>query len=333
MGSGLTFYLILYCFSLTATALFAYLEAVCTALRLFEINQLETLNPRYQKLFAIWRSQPQRLLVTILIANNFSDTLTSVLFTEIMRRMIGGELGFAIGVFCATIIILFFGSIFPKSLGRARSGTISPFILSVVNTLVNFLSPIVTMVMSVGTPLTKFFGGNSEVAAVTEQEIEFLIDYSDEKGIMPADKTAMLQKVFDLGETTVRSIMVIREKMVTLDVNTPWSKAREFFLTTYYSRVPVYDGELDAIIGFIHQKDIFFRAYKDEEVTLRELVRPIIIVADTEKSSYLLKEFLKNTRHIAIIKDEGDHVVGLVTLEDVLEELVGEIFDEHEPAV
>lgn len=336
MGSGLSVYLVLYAVSLSGTSLFSYLESICTALRLFEINQLEQQHPQYQKLFAVWRSQPQRLLITILIANNFADTLSAVLITEVMQQLIGGEIGLGVGVCCATVISMFTGNILPKSIGRARSGPIPPFILSVLSNLLTLMSPIVAIALKTAEPLTRMIGASTPedggAEMVTEKEIEFLIDYSDGKGIMPADKTEMLQKVFDLGETTVRSIMVARPKMVMLDVETPWNQAREFFLTSYYSRVPVYEGSPDTVIGFIHQKDIFFRAYKNEEIKLRDLVRPILFVPDTEKSNALLREFLKNSRHMAVITDEQSHVVGLVTLEDVLEELVGEIFDEHEPS-
>ena len=328
--SPVSFYVIAFFIALACAALFAYLETSFTALRLFEVNQLESRVGRFKRLFAIWRSTPQRLLITILIASNFADVLCSVLITEIMQKTVGGELGLAIGVFCATIMILLFGNIVPKSFARAGGTGMGPVTLGIVNFLVTLFSPFVSAATWVANKLTRRTDGAAEQASVSEKEIEFLIDYSDQQGLIESDKSEMLQNVFGLGQTCVNAVMVPHHEMVVLDVNTSIEKAHALFTSYRYSRIPLYENSEDNIVGFIYQKDLFGLIYKKQQGKLRDFMRPVIFVPESKKINQLLREFLKTRRHLAIAIDEYGAVVGLVTLEDVLEEIVGEIRDEHE---
>lgn len=325
-------YLILFLLSLICMALFAYLETSFTALRLFEVNQLEARVGRYTSFFATWRSAPQRLLITILIASSFADVVSSVLITEIMQKTFGGELGLALGVFCATIIILFFGNILPKTFAKHGAKNLSPTAIGFVSLLLKLFRPFVSLSIAVTNFFSYRLNGSSESAGreVTEKEIEFLIDYSDQKGLIEADKSEMLQNVFGLGQTTVASIMVPKEDMVMLDVNTSMHKAQELFSSYRYSRIPLYENKEDNIVGFIYQKDLFALMHKQQTSKLREFMRPVVFIPESKKVNQLMREFLKTRRHLAIVIDEYGSVEGLATLEDVLEELVGEIRDEHE---
>ena len=328
--TSLSFHLTLFFCSLGCAALFAYLETAFTALRLFEVNQLESRIGRYKSLFATWRATPQRLLITMLIASNFADVLCSVLITEVMQSLFGGDLGLAIGVFCATLLILFFGNILPKSFAKTGAKGLSHTMLGFVSVMVALLSPVVTVCIKLANLFDR--GGPSEKEAhpVTEKEIEFLIDYSDQKGLMESDKSEMLQNVFGLGQITVGAIMVPREDMLCIDVGTAVEDAYEIFSSQRFSRIPVYEGKQDNIIGFIYQKDLFTLMYQSQEGTLRDLMRPVVFIPEIKKVNQVLREFLKTRRHLAIIIDEYGTLAGMVTLEDVLEEIVGEIRDEHE---
>lgn len=317
--------------AMCCAALFAYLETTFTSLRLFEVNQLESRIGSYKKLFATWRANPQRLLITILIASNFADVLCSVLITEIMQKNFGGELGLAIGVCCATLLILLFGNILPKSFARQKGKGPSAWALGLVNVMLKILSPVVRVC---GWIAGRFASQGSEEQAsnvpVTEKEIEFLIDYSDQQGLIESDKSEMLQNVFGLGQTTVDEVMVPRDEMVLLDVTTSLEQAHELFLSCRYSRIPLYEKTPDNIVGFIYQKDLFALMHTKDKKSLKDCMRPVVFVPETKRVNQLLREFLKTRRHLAVAIDEYGAVVGLVTLEDVLEEIVGEIRDEHE---
>lgn len=331
MMPTLSLYITFFVIALILAALFAYLETSITALRLFEVNQLESRIGRYKKLFATWRAAPQRLLITILIASNFADVVCSVLITEIMQKTFGGELGLAIGVACATLIILLFGNIIPKSFARVGGARMGVMTLSFVNFLMTLFWPVVSVCVWLANTLTQRKGGEGdEHSMVTEKEIEFLIDYSDQKGLMSSDTSEMLQNVFGLGQIIVSEVMIPRHEMVTLDVNTSIEKAHELFSSYRYSRIPLFEDNPDNIVGFIYQKDLFSLMHEKQTDKLRDCMRPVVFVPETKKINQLLREFLKTRRHLAIAIDEYGVVVGLVTLEDVLEEIVGEIRDEHE---
>lgn len=324
---------ILFLASLTCAALFAFLETAFTALRLFKLKELEVTVSRYKALFSAWEKNPQRILITILIANNFAHVLTSVLISHIMQRFLGA-LGVAIGVAVATIMILIFGEIIPKSFAKTHHERLFGSFLFLINIIFHITYPIVTFLLQIADYIFSQVGGShilEKQDTISEREIEFLIDYSDEKGLMEREKTEMLQNVFGLGHTLVKEIMIPKADVVLLNVDSSLEKAMEVFYNSRHSRLPVYEGKDDNIIGIVHQKDLFEILFRNQKKLLKELVRPILFVPETQKINQLLSEFLKKHLHMAMIIDEYGGVVGLVTLEDIFEEIIGdEITDEHD---
>jgi putative hemolysin len=323
--------IVIFVVALCFAALFAFLETSFTALRLFKLKELESSMSRYKTLFRSWETNPQRILITILIANNFAHVLSSVFIAEIMQNLLGGY-GLAFGVVTATITILIFGEIIPKSFAKTHHERLFAASLWIINFLFRFLRPVVTLLLKIADFFSHRFGVRilEKGEDVSEKEIEFLIDYSDEKGLMESEKSEMLQNIFDLGQTTVNKIMVPRADIVLLDVSTDLEEVLKVFSAHRYSRLPVYEGKEENIIGFLYHKDLFDLVHKKQKKSLKELVRPVLFVPETKKSNQLLSEFLKKRMHMAIVIDEYGSVVGLATLEDILEEIVGEIRDEHE---
>jgi putative hemolysin len=317
--------------ALLGVSCLAYLETMCTALRLFEISQLEKRIGKYHSLFLVWRSKPERLLIAILIASNFFDVVCSVLLTEIMRNLVGGQWGLVLGVVLSTLLIVVIGNIIPKSIARMRGAHVSEFVLVVLQVLLVVFAPLLDICLAI----TSWFArGDAERQSrqetISEQELAFLINYSDEKGLIESDKSTLLQNVFELGNLAVNTIMIPKHEMVMLDVKTSLDDAHALFSSYRYSRIPLYEGTRDNIVGFIYQKDLFALLHQQKEGALVDFMRPILFVPESKKVNQLLREFLYQRRHLAIVVDEYGAVDGLVTLEDVLEELVGEIRDEHE---
>ena len=324
---------VLFLFSLFFAALFAFLETAFTALRLFKLKELEVSVAKYKTLFAAWEKNPQRILITILIANNFAHVLTSVLISTIMQRFLG-SFGLAIGVALATAIILVFGEIIPKSFAKTHHEKLFASFLWLINFIFRISYPIVTVLLQISDYVFKTVGGShilEKQDMVSEKEIEFLIDYSDEKGLMEREKTEMLQNVFSLGQTVVKEIMKPKSDIILLDVNASTEEASNIFYKSKYSRIPVYENNYDNIIGIVYQKDFFEMLFQGKKKTLKELVRPVLLVPETQKINQLLSELLKMHMHMAIIVDEYGNIEGLVTLEDIFEEIIGdEITDELE---
>jgi CBS domain containing-hemolysin-like protein len=291
---------------------------------------------KFKKLFASWERNPQRILITILIANNFAHVLSSVLIAEIMERIFGGY-GLILGVGIATITILIFGEIIPKTLAKLHNEKVFKTSLFLINFLFHMLYPVVTLLLSIADFFLKRMGKEhilkKQPDDISEKELEFLIDYSDEKGLIEAEKSEMLQNVFGLGQTLVNEIMIPKTDMVLISIDASLQDAVNIFARVHYSRIPVYKDKEDNIVGMLLQKDLFNVFAEKEKKTLRNLVRKILFVPETKKVNQLLSEFLKKRMHMAILIDEYGSMVGLVTLEDVLEEIVGEIRDEHESII
>jgi putative hemolysin len=165
----------------------------------------------------------------------------------------------------------------------------------------------------------------------SEEEIQFLIRYIDEKGLMDSDKTEMLQNIFRLGRKPVKEIIIPDTDIVKVDVSSSIQDALKVFSKYQYSRLPVYDEDPENIIGIIYQKDIFLLLQdRIEDKKIKDIVRPIIFVPESLKVNQLLRQFKQQQMHMAMVLNEYGGVSGLVTLEDVLEEIVGDISDEYE---
>ena len=326
--------LLLFAVCMFFAALFAFLETAFTALRLFKLKELAASVAKYKALFESWEKNPQRILITILIANNFAHVLTSVLISHIMQRSFG-SIGLAVGVAVATVAILIFGEIIPKSFAKTHHEKLFASFLWLINLLFHLLYPFVTGLLRIADVFLTKVGGQhvlEKQADISEKEIEFLIDYSDEKGLMETEKTEMLQNIFSLGQTQVREIMIPKNNVVAINAQSSLQNAMEVLSASRFSRLPVYEDKEDNIVGIIHQKDIFdlLSNNKIETSSLAPLIRPILFIPETKRINQLLSEFLKKRMHMAGIVDEYGCLSGIITLEDILEEIVGDIADEHE---
>jgi len=175
-----------------------------------------------------------------------------------------------------------------------------------------------------------YVGTTTADYVTSEKEIQFLIDYIDEKGLMDKNKTEMLKSIFALGKKPVYDIMVPITDVVMVDIQTPVEEVLSVFSKHQFSRLPVYDTSNDNIVGMVHVKDVSLdQAHKPKHV-LAELVRPLLFVPESIKVNQLLSEFKEKRLHMAMVLNEYGSITGLVTLEDTLEEIVGEISDEYE---
>lgn len=323
--------------SLFACALFSFLETSITALRLFKLKELASTTSRYQALFNTLEQNPHQVLITILIANNIANVTAAALITNIMenifaRLQLSSSLGFSLGIGIATTTILIFGEIIPKNMAKVHGEKLFRSTLWITNIVFYMLYPLVTLLIKVSTTIIALMGGTTEPSesVTSEHEIRFLIDYINEKGLMEREKTEMLQSIFKMGSKQVREIMVPAIEIIMINANMPLKEALDVFSKYQFSRLPVYEDNIDNIIGMVHQKDIFVLLSKGQEKSLKDLVRPISFVPESMKINQLLREFRNQHKHIAIVLNEYGIITGLVTLEDVLEEIVGEIHDEYE---
>lgn len=332
--------LALFFVALAARATFSFLETSITALRLFKLKELAKTSGRYDTLFQSFEKNQQRVLITIVFANTLADASAASLAAITMERIfisfnLPSSLGISAGVLFSEFTTVIFGEIIPKNLAQGRSENIFHSILWVMNIIFYALYPIVTVIMGLSNFVVSLFLGKDKEKGSkwvsSEHEIRFLINYITQQGIIESEKKDMLENVFELGYTPVKEIMVPATDIVSVNVQTSIKETLEVFKKYQFTRLPVYDGQWDNIIGMVHQKDIFLLLTKSEEKELKDLVRPIIFIPESIKVNQLLREFRQQHMHIAIVLDEHGSMIGLITLEDILEEIVGDISDEHEP--
>jgi putative hemolysin len=334
---------ILLSFALVIRATLSFLETSITALRLFRLKEIAHTTTQYLPLLQTLEKTPQRVLITIIVANNFIDVTAATLATSIMGKLFAhfgfsGNLGFAVGITFATTGIIIFGEILPKSFAKVRSESAFKSMLWLINGVYYALYPFVFILVRFSDFVMYKVGGKEALEGGTqwvssEREIQFLINYIHEQGLLELEKREMLQNIFELGSTPTKEVMIPSTDMICLDVATPMEKAFEFFSQYTYTRIPVYEEKRDNIIGMIHQKDLFIMSSKGEKKTLRDLIRSIMFVPESMKVNQLLGKFRDKQMHIAIVINEHGIITGLVTIEDIIEEIVGEISDEHEPTM
>lgn len=320
-------------------AILSFLETSVTMLRIFKLKEMAQLVPRYQALFVILEKSPQPILVAILIAYSISDVILASLATTITEIPfayfnLSGGIGFSCGVGLASIAIILFGDIIPKNIARRRGEQLLPSMLWLVNITFYLFYPLVTLLMRLTERMMLTLEGDKALESAewisSEKEIRFLIDYVHEKGVIELEKTEMLQNIFELGDTPVKDIMVSASDIISVNIDRTAQEVLDVFSRHRFTRLPVYKDRADNIIGMIHQKDVFVLLLKQNIKVLKEIVRPIMFVPETLKVNQLLREFRKQHMHIGMVLNEHGIVTGLITLEDVLEEIVGEIKDEHE---
>ncbi|MCX5925573.1 MAG: hemolysin family protein [Candidatus Dependentiae bacterium] len=334
--------LIFFCIALTVRSVFSFLETTITALRLFKLKELARITSgRYEQLFHTLEKNPHKVIITTLIASNVADVTSGALATHITETIftrfnLPGGLGLFLGIGVASIALIFFGEIIPKNLARARGEKVLSSMLWLINGVFYALQPLAAFLTRLSDFLIYRIEGKkphdktvAELVA-SEQEIKFLIEYIHSEGLIEQEKGDMLRNIFELGNTAVKNIAVPAPDIISINIETPLNDALKIFSKYRLTRLPVYQKNRENIVGMAHLKDIFVLVFNNEQKCLKEIVRPIMFIQESEKVSQLLRKFRQQHQHIAIILNDINAVTGLITLEDVLEEIVGDINDEHE---
>jgi putative hemolysin len=236
-----------------------------------------------------------------------------------------------ITVVSLSVFAMLFGLFVPRAFG-ARYATGVLIALVVPIEAVSWLTrPIVVLLFTLTRILTRPFGGTLQTASVSEDEIRALVETGEEQGVLHEQERDMIQGIFSLGEKQVHDVMIPRTDIRALDVDTPGDRVLDEVISVGHSRIPVYEGTPDQIIGILYVKDLFRRLARNEkDVSLRQYLRGAHFVPETKRVDELLREMQKNKLHMAIVVDEYGGTAGLVTIEDLVEEIVGEIRDEYE---
>ena len=242
-----------------------------------------------------------------------------------------GSTGIGIATGLLTLFVLIFGEITPKSISYNKAEKMSLTVAKPVYFFYVIFFPIVWVVEKITNVILRLFGAQVYERKVTEEEINTILEMGTEAGIIEKDEKEMIHNIFEFGDTTVGKIMTPSSDMVTLDARTKLIDTLELMIKTGFSRIPVYKGKKSNIIGIIYIKDMLNEIKKKHfDKRVEELVKPAIFVPETKNLDDLMSKMLEKGMHMAIVVDDVGSIQGLITLEDLLEEIVGEIYDEVE---
>ncbi|WP_117168374.1 hemolysin family protein [Paraliobacillus sediminis] len=269
-------------------------------------------------------------LSTILIGNNIVNIAAASISTKIATDLVGGNSAIVISTIVMTILILIFGEILPKSLAKEHAETYALRISSILFLLIKVLAPINFLFIKLKVFVSKFFAKSDGMPSVTEDELKVMLDISEEEGVIDKEERELIHRSMDFDDTIAKEILTPRMDMIAININQPLDEIKEIFFAEQFSRIPVYEGNTDNIIGILSERDFLTHMIRYKEFNVRELLREPLFIVESTNISTLLPTLQKEKVHMAIVLDEFSGTAGLITLEDILEEIVGEIWDEQD---
>ena len=273
---------------------------------------------------------PDRLLGGILIGNNLVNIAASVVATGLLVRHFG-ERGELLTILLLTPVLLIFSEVFPKTYAAQYPERVSFLVLKPILAVVWVLNPVIRIVAMTTRFITGMLHRHPPAEQfLSEDEIKSIIQVGEESGVVTAKQRRMLHSIFDLSETRVRDVMLPRTEVVGISTDSNFQEVLEIVRKCGHSRFPVFEESLDSIVGIIHSKDILAYADRPDQFTLIDNCRKPFFAPESKRVAVLLQTFRKQQEHLAIVVDEYGGVEGIVTLEDVVEEIVGEIHDEYD---
>ena len=272
-----------------------------------------------------------KLIGAILIGNNIVNVATSSIATIITTsRFSNAGLGISVGL--TTLVILIFGEITPKNLALKNSESISLFVAPIILFLVRIFTPILFILNSISNLLSALLGqrNDDKKPTITQDELKTIVDVSNQEGVLETDETEMIQNIFEFKDLTVDDIMIQRRDIVAISADMSYDEIIDVFKNRQLSRLPIYEDTIDDIIGVLYAKDLFFTEQSKEDFDIKTVMREPVFVNEFVKISDFFKKMQQVKTHIAIVLDEYGGVAGIVTMEDLVESIVGDIYDEYD---
>lgn len=265
-------------------------------------------------------------LSALLISNNVVNILSSALTTVVFTGLLG-ESGVGVATAICTVVVVVFGEVLPKSFAKDNSEKLIKLIHKPLNIIIIILTPAIKILEFLQKILSK---GEDETPSYTEQELISIVDEIEDEGVLEEDEADLVQSAIEFNDITASEVLTPRVDICAISKNATKEEILEMFLQYNYSRMPVYEGSVDKIIGFINQKDFFAAVIKGVQSPLESLIKPCLYVPPKQKIIDVMHLLQKDKVHMAVVTDEYGGTRGIVTLEDILEQLVGDIWDEHD---
>ena len=314
------------------SAFFSGSEAALLSVNKIRIRHLADSGNNTAALLVRLLENPEQFLTAILVGNNIVNITASVLAADAALRVFeSGGLAIATGVM--TLFILVFGEVFPKTLGSRHPESTAMHIAKPIQFIIYILKPVVKILTGFVNFLLKLLGVKNKVKNpfVTEEFIKMMAKVGEKEGTIEKHERELIHRVFDFTNGKAHGVMTPREKIVWIEESEMLDTALGLINSSGHSRIPVYRGDFDNVVGMIYAKDLLtFKDYELGRTKVFQILRPLLVVRAGREISSILKELQQKKMNISIVVDNNMKVIGLVSIEDILEELVGEIFDEYD---
>lgn len=272
-----------------------------------------------------------KVLFTLLVGNNIVNISASTICTLMFIHLWNNPASPTVATIVLTVVVLIFGEIFPKLIGRSEPEKFAIVVAPILNFFIVILFPICIVFTGLKKVFTKVFKLKND-ATITDDELRTIVEEANEEGSLEDEESELISNAIDFNDCEVGEILVPRVNVVAVPIDMPMPKIKAIFKKNAYSRLPVFDGTIDKILGMIHEKD-FMEAFDRGDKSINGIIKKTALATEHMRISTLLKSMQKSKVHLAVVIDEYGGTLGIVTLEDILEELVGEIWDEHDEVV
>ncbi|OIP29424.1 MAG: hypothetical protein CO106_10850 [Deltaproteobacteria bacterium CG_4_9_14_3_um_filter_44_9] len=317
-------------FFLICSGFFSGSETAFLSLSKLRVKQLGKDKPNIGKGIEKILKEPDQLIGTLLVGNNIVNIAATAAATAIAISIFGKE-GIFIATVCMTLILLIFSEITPKTYAAYNAMKFSLVAIYPVRFFIVLFHPIVWVTSRISHFLLLIMGqkGKSRWSPITEEEIETLIEVGEEEGAFEPRKGRMLAGIFDLTDLTVEDLMVPVNDIVSIEVSMGLDEIERVITENEFSRYPVYEKDINNILGYLHVKD-FFKGKNRPDLAIKDIIRQPLFIPETKVVYVQLLDFQKERAHMAFVVDEYGNIRGIVTMEDIIEEITGEIYDESD---
>ncbi|MBW8058196.1 MAG: hemolysin family protein [candidate division NC10 bacterium] len=332
MDTATLFYLIGLLFLLALSAFFSASETALFSLSRLRLQRLSQTEPERGGRVLKLLERPTRTIVTILIGNELVNVTASVTMTSLVLYLWGPQMTWLAVLFMLPLILIF-GELTPKTAAFAYAERVSSLVARPLTLFSLLITPLRAVIRRVVDLCLRALGVPTALgpSGISEEDFKVILDVGRQEGVVEPTEHKMIERVLAFAEVRVRQVMTSRNDIFCLDVNLTFDETIEQVKTAAFSRIPVYHETVDRIVGILHAKDLLqVKAEGSPPPTLSPLLHPPFFIPETTRIDTLLKEFQRRRQHMAIVVNEYGATAGVVTLEDLLEELVGEIIDEFD---
>ncbi len=321
-------YLIIIILLLLVSALFSACEMAYSSVNRIRLkNYAQQGNKQAKKALKIVDSFDDAL-TSILIGNNIVNIASASIGTILFTNLIGSK-GVGVSTAVMTILVLIFGEISPKSIAKENPERFVLLFATPLSICIWIMKPFIIMFSGLRKLISRLFSSSEKRPSITEDELKYIIDEIEEEGVLEEQEGNLVRSALDFDEITVDEILIPRVNVIGVEINSSIEDIKKIFLTEMYSRMPVYEKSMDNIVGVITQKD-FFKFMLDEKNNIRDIMQDAFYISGLKFISQALRDMQRLKIHMAIVMDQHGGTQGIITMEDIIEELVGEIYDEND---